>query len=130
MKRRKDQLLEAFIYQKAIDQQTYKDQQDKLNEALTLAEMDQHGQRSEELDVEAVLAFAERVSLNAGRMWLESNLEQRQRFQSLLFPEGLQVEIGEVRTAVSPSFFNELERFVPLEERLVSPAGFEPASPP
>jgi site-specific DNA recombinase len=130
LKRRKDQLLEAFIYQKAIDQQTYKDQQDKLNEALTLAEMDQHGHRSDELDVEAVLAFAERVSLNAARMWLESNLEQRQRFQSLLFPEGLQVEKGEVRTAVSHSFFNELERFVPLEERLVSPAGFEPASPP
>jgi hypothetical protein len=48
--------------------------------------MEQHGQRSEELDVEAVLAFAERVSLNASRMWLEANLEQRQRFQSLLFP--------------------------------------------
>jgi hypothetical protein len=63
--------------------------------------------------VEAVLAFAERVSLNASRMWLEANLEQRQRFQSLLFPEGLQVEKGEVRTTVSHSFFDELERFVP-----------------
>jgi hypothetical protein len=74
LKRRKDQLLEAFIYQKLIDQQTYKNQLDKLNEGLALAEMEQHGQRSEELDVEAVLAFAERVSLNAARMWLESNL--------------------------------------------------------
>lgn len=130
LKRRKDQLLEAFIYQKAIDQETYKDQLDKLNEGLTLAEVDQHGQRSEELDVEAVLAFAERVSLNASRMWLEANLEQRQRFQALLFPEGLQVENGEVRTPVSPSFYEDLGRFTPSDERLVSPAGFEPALPP
>ena len=115
------------VYQKAIDQQTYKDQLDKLNEGLALAEMDQHGQRSEELDVEAVLAFAERVSLNASRMWLEANLEQRQRFQALLFPEGLRVENAEVRTPVSPSFFEDLGRFAPLEEGLVSPAGFEPA---
>lgn len=86
--------------------------------------------RSDELDVEAVLDFAERVSVNAARMWLESKLEQRQRFQSLFFPEGLQVENGEVRTAISSSSFGEFERFVPLEERLVSPAGFEPASPP
>jgi len=82
------------------------------------------------LDVEAVLAFAERVSLNASRMWLEANLEQRQRFQSLLFPGGLQIEKGEVRTPVSPSFFEDLGHFIPPDERLVSPAGFEPALPP
>src|SRR5688572_30890709 len=45
----------------------------KLSEGLALAEIEQHGQRFDELDVEAVLAFAERVSLNASRMWLEGN---------------------------------------------------------
>jgi hypothetical protein len=52
---------------------------DKLNEAMALAEIDQHDQRSEELDIEAVLGFAERVSLNAPRLWLEASLDQRQR---------------------------------------------------
>jgi site-specific DNA recombinase len=129
-KRRKDQLLEAFVYQKAIDQQTYKDQLDKLNEGLALAEIEQHTQRYDELDVEAVLAFAERISLNASRMWLEANLDQRQRFQSLLFPVGLQIKNGAVRTAVSSSFYSDLMSFVPPDEPLVSPAGFEPALPP
>ncbi len=129
-KRRKDQLLEAFIYQKAIDQETYKDQLDKLSEGLALAEMEQHGQRFDELDVEAVLAFAERVSLNASRMWLEGNLDQRQRFQALLFPKGVQIRNEEVRTPVSPSFFEDLGRFTPPQERLVSPTGFEPVLPP
>jgi hypothetical protein len=93
---------------------------------MTLAEMEQHGQRAEELDVEAVLAFAEKISLSASRMWLEADLAQRQRFQALLFPEGLQVVDGEVRTPISVSFYNELGSFIPSEERLVSPTGFEP----
>ena len=128
LKRRKDQLIDAFIYQKAIDQATYKEQLDKLNEAMALAEIDQHDQRAEELDIEAVLAFAERVSLNAPRLWLEADLDQRQRFQTLLFPEGLQVENGELRTPVTASFYEELHSFTTPEERLVEPKGVEPST--
>ena len=119
LKRRKDQLVEAFIFQKVIDEDTYKEQLAKLNEAMALAEIDQHDQRTEELDIEAVLDFAERVSLNASRLWLEANLEQRQRFQALLFPEGLQVAEGEIRTPVTASFYEELHSLTAPEERLV-----------
>ena len=60
--------------QKAIDQATDKEQLDGLSEVRALAEIDQHDQRTEELDIEAVLDFAERVSLNAPRLWLEADL--------------------------------------------------------
>jgi len=130
LKRRKDQLVEAFIYQKVIDESTYKDQLDKLNEAMTLAEIDQHDKRADELDIEAVLGFAERVSLNAPRLWLEADLDQRQRFQAFLFPEGLEVVEGEIRTPVTASFYEELQHFTTPEERLVAPTGFEPVLPP
>lgn len=65
---------------------------------MVLAEIDQHDQRTEELDIEAVLGFAERVSLNASRLWLEANLDQRQRFQAFLFPEGLRSRKGDSNT--------------------------------
>ena len=129
LKRRKDQLVEAFIFQKVIDEATYKDQLGKLNEAMALAEIDQHDQRSEELDIEAVLDFAEKVSLDAPRLWLEANLDQRQRFQTLLFPDGLEVRDGQVRTAVSSSFYEELQHFTAPGERLVAHTGFEPVLP-
>jgi hypothetical protein len=45
-RRGKDQLVEAFILQKVIDEATYKDQLGKLNEAMALAEIDQHDQRA------------------------------------------------------------------------------------
>jgi len=90
---------------------------------MTLAEIDQHDQRSDELDLEAVLDFAEKVSLDAPRLWLEANLDQRQRFQRLLFPDGLEVRDGQVRTAVSTSFYEELQHFTAPGERLVAPSG-------
>jgi len=126
LKRRKDQLVEAFVFQKAIDQATYQQQLDKLNEAMTLAELVRHEERTEEIDLEAVLNFAERVALNAARLWLEASLAQRQRFQALLFLGGLQLKKGEIRTPVSPSFYEDLHAFTTPEERLVSPTGFEP----
>jgi site-specific DNA recombinase len=130
LRHRKEQLVEAFVYQRAIDQATYQQQLDKLSEGMALAEMDRNALRTEELDVEAVLDFAERVALNASRLWLEADLNQRQRLQSLLFPEGLQVTETEVRTPVTTSFFNELQALTTPAERMVSPAGFEPALPP
>lgn len=126
LKRRKDQLVEAFVFQKAIDEDTYREQLGRLNEAMALAEIDQHDQRTEELDIEAVLDFAERVSLNASRLWLEASLEQRQRFQSFLFPERLQVAEGEIRTPVTASFYEELHSFTDPEERMACLEGFEP----
>ncbi len=130
LRTRKDRLVEAYIYERAIDQTTYQYQQDKLSEAMALAEMSLHEVRTEELDIEAVLAFAERVALNASRLWQEATLTQRQRLQALLFPEGLQVTESEIRTPANCSFFEDLQAFTYPEERLVSPAGFEPALPP
>ena|SRR5436305_8649689 len=84
---------------------------------------------TDELDIEAVLDFAEKVSLDAPRLWLEANLDQRQRFQMLLFPEGLEVSDGQVRTTITASFYEELGSFIALGERLVAHTGFEPVLP-
>jgi site-specific DNA recombinase len=56
-----DRLDEAFIFAKTIDLDTYERQRDRLREELTLAQIDRHTSELEELDVEGILAFAERV---------------------------------------------------------------------
>ena len=89
LQERKDKLVEAFVYRKAIDQATYQRQLDKLSEEITLAEMAAHDAKLESFDVEAVLNFSEHVILNAARLWTEFSLEQKQRLQRVLFPEGV-----------------------------------------
>ncbi len=80
-------LNEAFIYRQAVDQATYDEQRDKIREELALAELELHEIRLEELDVEGVLAFAEHLLTNAARLWMEASLDQKQRLQTVFFPE-------------------------------------------
>ena len=56
-----NRLDEAFLFERSIDIDTYDRHAEKLREELTLARIDRHSGQLEELDVEGILAFAERI---------------------------------------------------------------------
>jgi len=56
-----DRLDEAFLYSESIDLTSYSRQRDKLREELTLAKIEHHTDAIDELDVQGILAFAERI---------------------------------------------------------------------
>ena len=72
-----------------IDVTTYGRQRDKLREELTFAKIDHHAEAVDELDVEGILAFAERILPRASDMWVQASLDYKQRLQLLFFPEGI-----------------------------------------
>jgi hypothetical protein len=80
-----DRLDDPFIYKEAIDLGTYERQRDRLREEMTLVEIERHGSKLEEFDVEGVLTFAERVLPRAADLWIQASLDQRQRLQRLFF---------------------------------------------
>ncbi len=125
-KERKEQLIEAFVYQGAIDKALFQEQLDKLKEETTQAEIQLNEVRLEELDVEAVLNFSEYVFLNAGRLWFEASLDQKQRLQGVIFPGGVTFLDGTFGTAKTCLAFNLLQTPILPKNALVSPTGFEP----
>jgi hypothetical protein len=127
LKKHKQLLVAAFVYKRALDQHTYQDEFDRLNEEITLAEMEAEDARLDQLDVEAAVEFAQYVLLNAARIWSESSSEQRQRLQKLIFPAGVLFAEGVYRTSTTSLIFFELEEIRDQKERLVAPAGIEPA---
>ena len=89
-----DKLDEALLYSEAIDVTTYGRQPDKLREELKLAKIDHHAEA--ELDVEGILAFAERILPRASDLWVQASLDYKQRLQ-LFFPGGSRsTEIGSI----------------------------------
>jgi hypothetical protein len=54
----RDQLEEVFIYKQSIDYATYERHRDRLQEELTIANLELNDARIESLDVEGVLGFA------------------------------------------------------------------------
>jgi hypothetical protein len=76
-----DRLDEAFLYSESIDLTSYSRQRDKLREELTFAQIDHHAEAVDELDVQGILAFAERVLPRASDLWVQASLDYKQRLQ-------------------------------------------------
>lgn len=115
-----DRLDDAFIFARAIDLETYERQRDRLREELTLVQIDRHSTQLEDLDVEGILAFAERVLPKASELWVHASLDQRQRLQQLFFPEGVPFDGKRFgRTAVNAAAFSYLRPIQQGDENLV-----------
>ena len=128
LRQKLDQVEEAFLYSKVIDQTTYDRQRDRLREQVALAEVELDEATCEQLDVEGLLAFAEHVLTNAARLWEQASLDQKQRLQAALFPEGLRFEGSGFGTPVTCLAFAESLVSPGGADAVASPTGFE-ASP-
>jgi hypothetical protein len=116
-----DKLDEAFLYSESIDVTTYGRQRDKLREELTLAKIHHHAEAVEELDVEGILAFAERILPRASDLWVQASLDYKQRLQQLFFPEGIAFDGNRFnRTAATAPLFNYLAPSESADEKMVS----------
>jgi hypothetical protein len=74
----------------------------------------------ENLAVEGILAYAGRILPGAADLWVQSSLDQRQRFQQLFFPEGITFDgAGFVRTAATAPAFSYLRGNEGQKERMV-----------
>ena len=124
-----DRLDEAFLYSESIDLTSYSRQRDKLREELTLAQIDRHTEAVDELDVQGILAFAERILPRASDLWIQASLDYKQRLQALFFPEGIAYDGNRFnRTAATAPLFNYLAPSESVDEKMVSREGIEPST--
>jgi DNA-binding PucR family transcriptional regulator len=62
---------------------------DAVHEGRARIRLELNEAHLEELDVEAMLKFAERLVTNAARLWVEAKPEEQDRLQHALLPEGV-----------------------------------------
>ena len=123
-----DRLDEAFLYSESIDLTSYSRQRDKLREELTLAQIDRHTEAVDELDVQGILAFAERILPRASDLWVQASLDYKQRLQQLFLTEGIAYDGNRFnRTAATAPLFNYLAPSESADEKMVSRLGIEPS---
>jgi len=116
-----DRLDEAFLYSESIDLDTYSRQRDRLREELTFSKIDHHTEAVDELDVEGILAFAERILPRASDLWVQASLDYKQRLQQLFFPEGITYDGNRFnRTAATAPLFKYVEPAERAEESVAS----------
>jgi hypothetical protein len=92
-----------------IDQETYREHNGCLRDEAEQTKAEIRGTELEEIDLENVLKFADRIILRPARLWVESSLEQRQRLQKTLFPNGIEFDGEAFGTTSTPLLFKLLE---------------------
>jgi hypothetical protein len=70
----------------------------------------------EEFDVETVLNFALETIRDASQFWIHGSLEQKRRFQQVIFPEGLVFDGKEFGTATTCLAFSYLQGISKLDQ--------------
>jgi hypothetical protein len=81
------------------------------------------------MDVQGILAFAERVLPSASNLWVQSSLNQKQRLQRLFFPDGARFDGKKiVGTGANLPVFNYLKPVSGEKKELVDQTGIEPVT--
>ena len=120
---RKRKLNEAFVFQQAINRDTYEEMGAPLNDELAAAELNLGQARVDEVEVEKVLDSAENLLLNTAGLWQQCSLEQKQRLQQVLFPLGVEYADGLYRTQETSLLFKGLTDTDTAEELVGSATG-------
>jgi hypothetical protein len=85
----------------------------------------------DEICIEEVLDFCERILCNVSLLWKDCTLDQQQRLQQVLFPEGITYDAHSgYGTATTCLFFSLLGDGLEGENGLVALTGIEPVSQP
>lgn len=127
LKARKERLVEVYVYEGGIDQETYRQQLARITGELDGTELALQEAVFEDFDVDGIFHFAQHVLTDAARIWVEMEPAVKRRFEKHLYPAGLAYEPdGGFRTAPSSFLFKPLE--LPREgaSSVVAPTGFEP----
>jgi len=87
-----DRLDQAFLFERTIDIDTYDRHATSCARSSRSCRWTRHSSELEEMDVEGILAFAERVLPSASNLWVQSSFAQKQRLQQVFSPEGVRFD--------------------------------------
>jgi site-specific DNA recombinase len=130
LRKRRTKLYQAHIDEK-VPTDVFMELKAALDAETTEAECKLDSARMDEIKVDEVLEFCERVLCNVPMLWKECSIDQQQRLQQVLFPQGvLYHQKTGYRTQTTCLIFNMLEGNSEDKTHLVALTGIEPVSQP
>jgi hypothetical protein len=127
---KRQRVIDAFFHERVIDKATYEDQLAHVREEIAIMELEIYDAKLDELDIEAALNFATNALSNAAQFWTRCTLDQKQRFQKILFPNGLKFDGESFGTVTTSIACNYLQGISSADSSLASRTGVQPVSPP
>jgi hypothetical protein len=129
LKERKRNLREAMVYQQILTLAEFSEIRIPLERVLAEAEDNLSQATLAETEIDAVLDFAEDLLLNGAGVWERCSLDQKQRLQQVLFPQGVEYADGIYRTQGTSFLFKGLEKVEAEKDVVGSATGSRGSSP-
>ncbi len=129
LEQKKKRLVQAYIYDQAIDRAMYDEELAGLEEALTFAHLELRDAALEDFDMEASWGYGRAILTNTYKLWEAADPDQKRRFQKMIFPAGVTFDGKALGTPITTILFNELGPEKVDLAGLVAHTGFEPVLP-
>jgi len=129
LKAKREALIEKNL-RGVYSDELFKEQLVKIDEEILIKKSLLSESEMDKIDIETLLNFASRFLEDFPRLWVNSNLEQKQRLQAAIFPEGLIWGYSGFRTPQLSLCFQLLQEKRLSRARLGWCTGVEPAKSP
>ncbi len=127
IKNLKDKLLQKNL-DGIVSNEDYIEQVKICNENITTKEIERAEYRERETSSDHLISLVETLFEDVSSLWFEANLENKQRFQNLIFSHGLPINNTGFGTATLGLPFNLIRDFAGDETTLVTPREVESRS--
>lgn len=125
---RRQKILDLLI-QGALTPDEKAEQIAKLDAEKVKLELARNEARVSEVNTEALIEYAINFMANVSKQWVDASPADKQRFQNIIFPEGLTYDFGVgFGTAKLGLTYEVIGQIDTNKSTLVGPAGFEPAT--
>ncbi|MBL8012659.1 MAG: recombinase zinc beta ribbon domain-containing protein [Candidatus Omnitrophica bacterium] len=122
----KQNRIDKLMIEGTFSEEAYKRNSEDLKNQILMKQIELNEVKIDLNDVEACLNYCKFFVSNLAQLWASSEVDLRQRFQSLVFPDKIYYEKGTFRTTGTALIFKQLAAKSPEELNLVAPTGFEP----
>ena len=101
--------INELIIRGIFDAKTYKEEIQKVNADLLVKQIELNENKIDMDDSEACINFCKYFISNIADLWRDADLDLKQRFQKLIFPENISYKKGSFRTAKIAFIFRHLK---------------------
>jgi hypothetical protein len=130
LRRRKERIVEAYLYENALDKETYQKHLGRVDQNLTLAELDLYDAKIDEFDIEGTLAFAEQLVSTRAACGSRPSSTSGSAYRRSSSWKASVTTGRNFRTPLTCAFSNNFEGISWEADRMVAHTGFEPVLPP
>ena len=118
--------IEELAIEGVFDKKRFNKKVLEVENEIILKKIELEDLKKVRIDIESFTDYCRYFLLNLSDFWLNSDTGIKRRLQDFIFPEGIFIEEGKLRTTKIPTIFKVFEGKNDDESNLAGEGGFEP----